>query len=116
MKKPKRQIRLLIASNAGGSGKTTLAVHLAYEVGAKGYKTTLVELDSNSSFRVFLGLNPPRDEDSIASVLRKTFRGDYPGFCRKNDRVGRLIFLSSHPKWLLTPCSSGVTFCQRSSC
>lgn len=80
MKKPKRQIRLLIASNAGGSGKTTLAVHLAYEVGAKGYKTTLVELDSNSSFRVFLGLNPPRDEDSIASVLRKTFRGDYPAY------------------------------------
>ena len=38
------------------------------------------------------------------------------GFCRKNDRVGRLIFLSSHPKWLLNPCSSGVTFCQRSSC
>jgi predicted nuclease of restriction endonuclease-like (RecB) superfamily len=25
----------------------------------------------------------------------------HPGFCRKNDRVGRLIFLSSHPKWLL---------------
>jgi chromosome partitioning protein len=78
MKKPKRQIRLLIASNAGGSGKTTLAVHLAYEVGAKGYKTTLVELDSNSSFRVFLGLNPPSEEVSIASVLRKTFNGIYP--------------------------------------
>ena len=45
MKKSKRQIRLLIASNAGGSGKTTLAVHLAYEVGAKGYKTTLIELE-----------------------------------------------------------------------
>lgn len=78
MKKPNRQIRLLITSNAGGSGKTTLAVHLAYEMGAKGYKTTLIELDSNSSFRVFLGLNPPREDVSIASVLRKTFKGVYP--------------------------------------
>lgn len=78
MKKPKRQIRLMVASNAGGSGKTTLAIHLAYEVGAKGYKTTLVELDSNNSFRVFLGLTPPTQNESIASVLRKNFKGSYP--------------------------------------
>ena len=87
MKKPKRQIRLLIASNAGGSGKTTLAVHLAYEMGAKGYKTTLVELDSNSSFRVFLGLNPPQEADSIAGVLKKTFKGGYPTYSIWQDHL-----------------------------
>jgi cellulose biosynthesis protein BcsQ len=27
------QIRLAVISNAGGSGKTTLSVHLAYELG-----------------------------------------------------------------------------------
>ena len=36
--------------------------------------------------------------------------------CRKNDRVGRLNFLSSHLKWLPNPCLSGGTSCQKSSC
>jgi len=40
-----------------------------------------------------------------------------PGWlCRKNDRVGRLNFLSSHLKWLPNPCLSGGTSCQKSSC
>jgi chromosome partitioning protein len=77
-KKPVQQVRLMIASNAGGSGKTTLAVHLAYEVATKGYSVTLVELDSNNSFRVFLGLNPPSPSESVALVLKRDFAGDYP--------------------------------------
>jgi len=36
--------------------------------------------------------------------------------CRKNDRVGRLNFLSSHLKWLPNPCLSSGTSCQKSSC
>jgi hypothetical protein len=38
------------------------------------------------------------------------------GLCRKNDRVGRLNFLSPHLKWLPNPCLSGGTSCQKSSC
>jgi len=35
-KAAQRQIRLAILSNAGGSGKTTAAVHLAYVIGVRG--------------------------------------------------------------------------------
>lgn len=74
----KKQIRLTIASNAGGSGKTTVATHLAYAVGAKGYKVTLIELDQNGSLCIFARLAPPLMEQSIASVFKKTFTGNYP--------------------------------------
>lgn len=78
-KKPvKKQIRLTIASNAGGSGKTTVATHLAYAVGAKGYKVTLIELDQNGSLCIFARLAPASMEQSLATVLKKTFTGDYP--------------------------------------
>jgi chromosome partitioning protein len=78
-KKPARtQIRLTIASNAGGSGKTTMATHLAYAVGAKGYKVTLIELDQNGSLCIFARLAPAPMGQSLATVLKKTFTGDYP--------------------------------------
>lgn len=77
-KAAKKQVRLTIASNAGGSGKTTMAVHLAYAVGLKGYKVTLVELDQNASLRIFARLEPASYEDSVAAVLKKGFDGNYP--------------------------------------
>jgi chromosome partitioning protein len=77
-KQATKQIRLAIASNAGGSGKTTMAVHLAYAVGARGYKVCLIELDPNGSLRIFAGLPPATPESSIAYVLKKDFKGDYP--------------------------------------
>lgn len=81
MKKKKaaqQQIRLAILSNAGGSGKTTTAVHLAYVIGKRGYKVTLIELDSNGSIQTFAGLPPASSEKSLASVLNKNFDGKYP--------------------------------------
>jgi chromosome partitioning protein len=74
----KKQIRLTIASNAGGSGKTTVATHLAYAIGAKGYKVTLIELDQNGSLCIFARLVPASMEQSLAAVFKKTFTGDYP--------------------------------------
>jgi chromosome partitioning protein len=74
----KRQIRLAIASNAGGSGKTTMAIHLAYGLGIKGYKVTLMELDHNGSLAVLAGLPSTEPESSMAKVLRKDFSGEYP--------------------------------------
>lgn len=78
-RKPARQqIRLAILSNAGGSGKTTTAVHLAYAIGIKGYKVTLVELDSNGSLQTFAGIPPATAEKSLAAVFKKNFDGNYP--------------------------------------
>lgn len=77
-KPAKRQIRLAIISNAGGSGKTTTAVHLAYAIGKMGYKVVLMELDSNGSIQTFAGLSPAIPERSLAAVLDKKFGGDYP--------------------------------------
>ena len=75
----KHQIRLMIGSNAGGSGKTTASAHLAYGLGKIGYKVTIIELDYSGSLSSFTGLpmNPIEDQ-SIAKVLKKGFKGDYP--------------------------------------
>lgn len=72
------QIRLTIASNAGGSGKTTMASHLAYVIGAKGYKVTIFELDQSGSLCIFAGLAKVDAKHSIAAVLNKNFDGYYP--------------------------------------
>jgi chromosome partitioning protein len=77
-KPAQRQIRIAICSNAGGSGKTTLATHLAYGVAIRGYKTTIIELDHNGSLATFTGIPPATPESSISSVLRKDFDGSYP--------------------------------------
>lgn len=72
----KQQIRLAISSNAGGSGKTTTAVHLAYLVASKGYKVVLLELDSNGSIAVLGGVSPRHP--SVATIFSREFGGDYP--------------------------------------
>lgn len=69
LKPAKTQIRLAIVSNAGGSGKTTVASHLAYAIGARGYKVVLIELDQNGSLAVFGGLPPAVADNSLANVL-----------------------------------------------
>jgi chromosome partitioning protein len=75
----RKQIRLMIASNAGGSGKTTTAIHLAYNLGKAGYKVTLIELDHNGSLSTFTGLSPiPTEAESLLKVWRSDFDGDYP--------------------------------------
>ncbi len=80
MTKPERpQIRLMIASNAGGSGKTTTAVHLAYGLGKAGYRVTLIELDHNGSLSTFTGLPPtPPEQETLLKVWKTDFDGNYP--------------------------------------
>lgn len=75
----KRQIRICIASNAGGSGKTTTAIHIAFAVAQRGFKVTIVELDISSSLSTFTGLPMnPAPQDSIAAVFDPAFNGSYP--------------------------------------
>lgn len=76
--KATRQIRLDIKSNAGGTGKTTLATSLAYALGSKGYSVTIIELDPQGSLKVFSGLDNPHPEQTLAYVLSEDFDGNYP--------------------------------------
>jgi cellulose biosynthesis protein BcsQ len=51
-----RQIVLWIGANAGGVGKTTLAVHIGYEMANRGFDVAILDLDSNGSMSLFCGL------------------------------------------------------------
>ena len=77
-------MRLDIKSNAGGTGKTTLATHLAYILGAKGYSVTVIELDPLGSLKIFTGafskVEDPPPEQTLAAVFRDDFQGNYPLF------------------------------------
>lgn len=72
------QVRLALLSNAGGSGKTTLAIHLAYLLGIQGFKVALLDLDPQGSVSLFCGLARPDPDRTIASVLQERFTGDWP--------------------------------------
>lgn len=79
MAKTAQQIRIAIESNTGGSGKTTLATHLAYALGKKGYKVVLIDLDQNGSLGLFTGkTTSAQREDSLAGILDSEFQGNYP--------------------------------------
>lgn len=69
--KARQQVRLDIKSNAGGTGKTTLATHIAYAVGSKGYSVTIMEFDPQGSLKQFAGLEEPIPEKNIANDLIK---------------------------------------------
>jgi len=79
MPKAIQQIRIAIESNTGGSGKTTLATHLAYALGKKGHQVILIDLDQNGSLSLFTGETTfPEKKRSLATVFEPEFKGDYP--------------------------------------
>jgi chromosome partitioning protein len=55
-----------------------MAVHLAYAIGVKGYKVTILELDQSGSIKRFVGLPPVDKKRSMTTVLDKDFDGKYP--------------------------------------
>lgn len=72
------QVRLAIISNAGGSGKTTLATHLAISLATSGHSVALLDLDPQGSLTLFCGQEIPEPNETIASVLRDDFSGKWP--------------------------------------
>lgn len=65
-----QQIRIAVISNAGGSGKTTIASHIAYLLGRKGHSVCLIDLDPQGSLNLFCGVqNAETATDTIAAVL-----------------------------------------------
>ncbi|NJK51444.1 ParA family protein [Candidatus Gracilibacteria bacterium] len=72
------QIVLSLLSEAGGVGKTTLAVNLAYEWVCRGHSAVIIDLDSNHSLEDFVGLptNPHLDR-TIVQVFNADFDGQW---------------------------------------
>jgi len=71
-------VKLCVVSNAGGSGKTTMSVHLAYLMSKRGFSVALIDLDPQGSLSLFCGLTPPHPEQTTATVLRDDFNGEWP--------------------------------------
>ena len=94
MPKAAQQIRIAIESNAGGSGKTTLAIHLAYALGKKGCKVILIDLDQNGSLSLFTGETTTYGrEQSLAAIFDAGFDGNYPLVAIWKDYVDNIQFL-----------------------
>ena len=74
----KMQSRIAVISNAGGSGKTTLSVHIAYEMSLYGLSVGLIDLDPQGSLSLFCGLQQPEPEGTLTSVLKNDFAGKWP--------------------------------------
>ncbi|NJN07498.1 MAG: ParA family protein [Richelia sp. RM1_1_1] len=72
-----KQVVLSLLANAGGVGKTTLSVHVAYEMLRRGFSVALIDLDPQRSLDVFCGLEPVDAIDSSAYMLSKDFKGDW---------------------------------------
>jgi chromosome partitioning protein len=77
-RKTQNQMVLGIMSNSGGVGKTTVAAHLAYLLAKKGYRTLVIELDQQDSFRLSAGLGICEPDKSAAKIFQPDFKGDYP--------------------------------------
>lgn len=74
-----KQVVVSICANAGGVGKTTLSVHIGYEMSRRGFNVALIDLDSNGSINLFCGLSRnPKAQDTIAAVFAESFNGVYP--------------------------------------
>jgi chromosome partitioning protein len=73
------QIILGLLSEAGGVGKTTLAVNIAYDWVTRGRSAVILDLDSNHSLEDFIGLPPNQVPIStIVKVFDQNFDGRWP--------------------------------------
>ncbi len=72
------KVILGILANAGGVGKTTLAIHLAHEISRKGYSVAILDLDPQRSLDIFCGVEPVDAQESLVHVLSKNFKGIWP--------------------------------------
>ncbi|MWV17052.1 AAA family ATPase [Pseudomonas sp. L-22-4S-12] len=62
---------LVVGSNKGGSGKTTLATNLAVALSQKPLKTCLVDADPQGSAMYWSGVRDRADAPSIGTMMRR---------------------------------------------
>ncbi|PZD70470.1 Chromosome partitioning protein ParA [Acaryochloris thomasi RCC1774] len=74
-----KQNILWVVANAGGVGKTTLAIQLGYQLAANGLDILFIDLDTNGSLARFCGLPPDlAPHDTTAAIFDRNFSGNYP--------------------------------------
>jgi chromosome partitioning protein len=68
------KIVIAVLANAGGVGKSTLAVHLSYEIAKKKVPVSLIDLDSNCTLDILAGLEAARVESSTVQLFDDGFQ------------------------------------------
>lgn len=72
------QIVLALLSDAGGVGKTTVAVNIAYEWATRGRSVAILDLDSNHSLESFVGLKAEsKSEKTSLEIFESEFDGNW---------------------------------------
>jgi chromosome partitioning protein len=73
------EMRLAILSNAGGAGKSTLAVHLAFLLSRLKQSVALFDLDPQGSLTQFTGSKKPLPKLTLSAILGDSnFSGNWP--------------------------------------
>lgn len=78
---------IAVISNKGGTGKTTTSVNLSAALANLGYRVLLVDLDSQGSASLSLGVSPTSGIPTTADVL---LHGKHPAETIVSSRVRRL--------------------------
>lgn len=62
---------VMVANNAGGVGKTSLAMNIGYELGQLGYRVLLIDADRQANLTTWLGVPPDevRESDTLHAVI-----------------------------------------------
>jgi chromosome partitioning protein len=85
---PEMRARVLaIANRKGGTGKTTIAVNLAAELGARGYRVLVVDLDPQGHAGLGFDVFSASEADTIHTVFRKS-RVNLPASIRTTKEPG----------------------------
>ena len=91
------QIIVAFISQAGGAGKTTIAVNVAYELALRGYSVVILDFDFHHSVDIFLGLNTQKDRSLSSSIIFDSqFEGNYPLINWVSDSNIKLSVIQGH--------------------